>query len=125
VVITPDLPDKFTDLRLQRWYEWSVSAGVSDMEIVSEICLYGVGAQLSASGSTHSWVNYKSAWTDLDYLQERQRQEREDYQSARISAPSLQPLFEPERRHPKGVHRQVNPDGKVKLRGVGGSGVGH
>jgi hypothetical protein len=34
---------------------------VSDMEIVSEICLYGVGAQLSASGSTHSWVNYKSA----------------------------------------------------------------
>jgi hypothetical protein len=46
---------------LQRWYEWSVSAGVSDMEIVSEICLYGVGAQLSASGSTHSWVNYKSA----------------------------------------------------------------
>jgi hypothetical protein len=118
VPVLPQLPDKFTDLKMTLLYEWCVKEGVHDMEIVSEAALFGIESQSSCSGGSFAWLNYNSAWTDLKYLQERRVLEQSGYQSARLTAPSKNLLFEPERQHPKGVHRVVKPDGKVKLRGV-------
>ena len=118
VPVLPQLPDKFTDLKMTLLYEWCAKEGVHDMEIVSEAALFGIEAQSSCSGGSFAWLNYNSAWTDLEYLQERRVLEQSGYQSARLTAPSKSLLFEPERQHPKGVHRVVKPDGKVKLRGV-------
>eukprot|EP01047_Picozoa_sp_COSAG01_P115448 COSAG01_NODE_44105_length_422_cov_1.532508_1_plen_56_part_01 len=54
---------------LVRWYmyQWSVEAQVVDLEIVSQICLYGMQAYATVSLGSFTFINYKKAWTKLGY----------------------------------------------------------
>ena len=112
-VVREDLPDDRTEMRLDVLAQLAQEAQVSDQYAWSELVLYGMRSLPACSPSTHSWPLYKGAYSELKFLQQNRRQQREQ---GCISAPMLAPRFEPERRHPKSVDVSVKLDGTVKYR---------
>ena len=118
VVVREGLPDERSDMNLERWFRLAVDSGSSDLGIVSEIALYGLVSRTAVTPTTCSWPLYAGGYRHISFLQRNRDKQRSDYASARVSEPCIEPLFEPERSHPKSVVVVTKEDGTVKEREV-------
>jgi hypothetical protein len=116
----PELPDAYTEMRVAALYAEGVKQGASDMGILSEIGLYGVTSNCTASAASHQAPNYKPAF-DADiakHLRDERTKKFSGFSMPRLGAPRVEPSGAPERAIPKSGVKQVKAGGQIKIRGT-------
>jgi hypothetical protein len=122
--VEPELPDKWTQIRVFDLYRDAEIYGVTDKEVVSMLALYGLQSRNACSPTTTLVPNYAAAWMHLEIFEETLRSKQCDFGAyPRLTATTRWLQFWPSRICPKSVVHQIKDDGKEKDRAVTDAGA--